>query len=273
MAGARVWSSDAMESGPLGGTLVELVARLHRRETIEDVMPSDFVPELFLRAVVRADDPAVSLEDSARAQRLLNKRTAEASALCVCSGSARARDEVEFEAWIAEARENMEPGLGDEFLVDAVRRLLNKEQFVDCHRALKALKDVVSTGRAVSAPEDDTLRPELEEDDAALTKFWQILLAADGDRPGKDRLRVFATLAESRAFPACTCTQYGSDARQPSADAVRGYYIRLMAGRDWRAAEAIAEFPQTYRVIQEAIAAAAAKTAASPGLESARDLH
>ena len=81
--------------------LAQLVAEIHHESRIEDITPSDFSADAFLRAVVATQDPAVLLKNRATARRLLTKRRKNRPWSCTCFATRSAsRDDLELQDWI-----------------------------------------------------------------------------------------------------------------------------------------------------------------------------
>jgi hypothetical protein len=104
------------------------------------------------------------------------------------------------------------------------------------------------------------------EDDPATRRFWRTLLSKSVRITAKQRLRVFEALDELGVLPRCTCRKDDPHlALVEEEDLRRAYIIRLVGRRHYRAALAIARFPETFYAVRDAVDA---KVAAADAAES-----
>jgi hypothetical protein len=237
------------------------VAWLHSRPKIEAIAAFELDPESFLRAIVITADPLVTTRDRLRARRMLTRRRAERSPMCVCFATLKARDEIELRKWIDEYRESgAEVSKADAADAAAVRQLARGDGTL-LHRnwrryweAVEAFNEVVRLGVARARGELTRARGEedSEEGDPAVKPFWRIVLSPDETLLPHERLKAFAALEEMNVLPRCTCDQK----KTIEAEAWGTYVIRMVAQKHYRAAAFIASYPETYLAVRDAVDAA-----------------
>jgi hypothetical protein len=261
------------ETAEDGETVVEevepflaTVARFHSRDSIELIQPADFDAEMFLRAVIQTRDPAVSLDDRLRARKLLTKRREQRAEFCVCSATLKTRDEIEFRGWIDEARHaGLEVHSDDAYMATLTRRLASGEQlepYFRYKRTTRAFEVTMEEGvQRVRGPggSDDTQK---RAQDGTEAPFWKALLSPKPRVTLRQRLKSFSALEEAGALPACTCDRTKEWLAELRDDALFAYIIRSVGQRHYRAAVVIAQFPETYFAVREAIDARVASATA-----------
>jgi hypothetical protein len=261
----RLPASFEPELGPQEGppvTLPERIAFQHGRESLELVSPEEFDPELFLATIVESDDPTVSVDDQIQARTMLARWHAQHGDFCACFTTRPANDGAEFRGWIEELRE---PGVTeherDAEFAENVRALSRGERLEPRRMYAKtsaALQAVVAEGvKRATAPQTDAAKTEqtfvLDE------KIWRAMLSSDPRTALRQRLKAFGALEKADAFRRCNCgAPKPKDRRlfEETFDSALAYLIRIVGGRDHRAAMAAVEFPEVYLAVRDAVEAA-----------------
>jgi hypothetical protein len=239
-------------------SLSKAIAAQHSRTSLELVGPRELDPEYFLTAIITAPERLVSIDDRLRARTLLTARIRRRSEACLCFSGLRAQDGLTFWQWIDELREaGLEPDEADEHLAGIVRRFAagaRPEPWAAYRRTEQAIRDVVEVElhRARGEPETVTKR-FTGQNDPALTPFWAILLSADEEVTAKDRLKAFVALEKAGALLECTCAPEPARLTEDKRDIARAYFIRLVAGRHYRAAVARVRYPETYLALRDTV--------------------
>ena len=231
------------------------IASAHGRDSIEEVRPCDLDGELFLRAVIL--NRSVRERDKLRALKLLMRRRSTRPELCVCSSTLVAHDAIQFRQWIAGARgAGLEPHKDDQAVAAVVRKLAAGERLESSwalyRKTSEALERVIA--EAVADPEQQDEEWDSLENDPVVKPFWQRLLSPDEKVSAKVRLDCFDALDELGAIRRCTCER-GERGQLPElrADELRAYVIQVVVQAHYRAALAVAQFPQTYLAVRDAI--------------------
>jgi len=251
---AQVVAAKADEKEVEQRSLVEEVALSHGHPTIKWLWPRQFDPESFLAAVIRSRDPSVRVNDRLRARRMLTRRTKDRPYACVCISTLRARNELQLREWIREAEDLLAPEADDPVIAALVRRLAAGEAIQPWHayeKTEKAFRHVVEQGCDRARGVEEAAR-WTGEDTSVIRPFWNILLSPDTEVTAHDRLMAFAALDDEDALPRCTCSP--SARRSGSGlDERRAMTIRLVAQKHLRASLHIAEYPETFLAVRDAI--------------------
>jgi len=246
------------EEQPEQETLPQTIALAHDRREIGLLAPAEFVPELFLEAVIRTRDSTVRTDDRLKARRMLTKRTRNRPVTCVCSTSGfRAQNHLYFKEWVIDIAEaGMQPKRDDRTFAAVVRRIAAGETLLpwsDFAQTAEAVGDVLreeeKRARGAKAP-----HPLTEEQDQTISPFWRMALARDVGVTASARLKAFAALDEEGVLPRCTCkpSQRDDFHRQPT-DAWRAFIIRVTRKETYVAALYVARYPETYLAVRDAI--------------------
>ena len=235
--------------------LAQLVAEIHHESRIEDITPSDFSADAFLRAVVATQDPAVLLKNRATARRLLTKRRKNRPWSCTCFATRSARDDLELQDWIEEAREaGLRAAPVDAELAAIVRKFVAGERPPEWHYykyRLTAIDAVLAEeAQRLADPAAYSSRRNTMVDDAAVRPFWEVLLAEDA--LVGDRLEAFRALDDLDAFGVCTCGTPERVFPEQEFDQTCGYYLRLLLLRNHRGAFMRVQLPETYLALRNA---------------------
>jgi len=255
--------------------VLDTVAAFHQKESIDQLQPADFDPEVFLRALVLTSDRLVRTKDRLRTRRILSRWGRKRADYCTCSATLKARDETELRAWVVELEEaGVRPTRDDAEIAAAVRKLASGDRLEPWsfyRRVHQAVEHVIRTGaEAASADAAPDKRDRGSRIDPALGYFWDILLSADGRIPVKERLDAFAALEEADAFPACTCRREDLWLAEDKYDASAAFVIRMVAQNHYRAAIYIARYPKTYVAVRDAIDDAILRARADDGNAAGR---
>lgn len=243
--------------------LLEEIGLRHQRESLELIAPDEFDPALFLAAIVKSDDPTVSVDERIRARTTLTRWRAGRTVWCACFTTRAARDGAEFRGWIDELSEvGLLQMKGDAELAEVVRALARGERlepWMMYAETWKATEAVVRAGveHAVSATRNGN-QPNAKRTDALDAPLWRTMLSADVRISLRQRLKTFDALDKADAFRHCTCG--GSEPKfqlsEEKRDSTRAYIVKLVGGRHYRAAGAAVRFPETYLAVRDAIDAA-----------------
>ncbi len=276
-------SADASESQEISETFLQALAASHFRESVKLIRPRDFDPETFLQTVVETLDPVVRFEDKRRARQLLTKRRRRRPEHCVCWTTLMAGDEAELRNWINKARAGgVQCHEQDAWLASVVRRLasqgrLDDEPFSNYRRTWWAVQKAVEVGVARINGRDrgeGLATRRTQERDGAVRPFWTALLSPSARVTPRRRLEAFASLDELGALPECTCDPDEGKLREEERhDASRAYVIRSVAQRHHRAATVIAEFPETFHAVRDAIDAKVAADERAQSVEKAESVE
>jgi hypothetical protein len=237
--------------------LADSIAGHHFRASISELRPEEVDPEAYLAAVVINE--GVPLKQRLRARRLLTSRKRRRSSHCVCFSTLTARDEIELRLWVNEARAVTQQHEEDPWLASLVRAVTRGEQLEPwpAYRfTIGAVQAAVAEGARRARPDqtERDVRDRTEQSVPTVRPFWKILLSDDAMVSASERLQAFEALEDVGAFPECNCREERGDAlEEVRYDALRAYYIRLVAGRSYRGALVRAQFQETYFAIREAI--------------------
>ncbi|MBA2440562.1 MAG: hypothetical protein H0V50_07805 [Thermoleophilaceae bacterium] len=100
----QVVVADEVAAAPSFSLAETIVALPGRRGREEKLAPHEFDAELFLYSVIVTDDPMSTRRDRLRARRMLTRRRRAQPLGCTCIATLRARDAVDFRAWVDELR-------------------------------------------------------------------------------------------------------------------------------------------------------------------------
>ena len=258
----RSAGGDAVSDDAVPGPLPVTLAWLHGRPTLDAISAADVDPECFLRAIIITPDELVTTGDRLRARRMLTRRAADRASTCVCVATLKARDELELRDWIDLFREaGVEVNASDAEDAALVRRLARGDRSMVCGRnwrrywsTVEAFGEVIRLGVARSRRESVRMPggSHTRDDDAAVRPFWRTLLSPDETLAPRERVRAFAALDEMNVFPKCTCDRK----KAPLADDWGAWRIHMVTQKHYRAAGVIAQCPETYLAIRDAIDAA-----------------
>lgn len=242
------------------------IARSHFRNSVVDISPEEFDPDLFLRAIITCDDPAITRADRKRGRRLLTQLESERYEFCTCRATPAAQDEYEMRDWITDFRErdgrpDQKIEKLDAVLAAQVRRLANGDELDEpapyyYERRKEAVADAVER-LAHSAHIDPASQAKRQQNtrskEPTVRRSWVELLAADDAVTPKVRLDAFVELRELDVLPQCIC----KPPRNVHLDEVRydeqdAHIIRLVAHNTRAAARYIAAFPKTACAVQDA---------------------
>jgi hypothetical protein len=254
-------SDDEQDSPP--APLPVTLARAHLRATIEEVAAAELDPEAYLRAFIISSDPIVTTRDRLRARRMLTRREADTALVCVCIATLMARDELELRNWIDQYREQVGAEVskydtGDAAIVRHLaqgdRSMLHGPNWQKYQSAAKALDAVVRLGVARARGEAIRARDTRDtyEGDSAVAPFWRLVLSPDETVAPRERLNAFTALEEMSALPSCSCDRKkGTEGGDWVA-----HTIHLVAQKHYRAVPLIAQNPETYLAVRDAVDAA-----------------
>lgn len=233
-----------------------MIADLHSRPDITDLKPDELDLEPYLRAFILTDDRSVTTKDRRRARRLLTARFDSRPQTCMCFTTLLARDDIEFQTWIDEARaDGTSPDSSDEALAACVRRLElgERSDLPLVHDKMKAaLEAVITDVRNRSKGTVKPKRRELLVDEPAVAPFWKTVLSSDPTIRPIDRLDAVEALDELNVLERCTCNRPAQMLSEHRVDAWAAYVIRTVGQRHHRAALVVARFPSTFVAVRTA---------------------
>ncbi len=232
------------------------MAEVHKVAPGKILTPSIFDPEVFLYWVVTSDDPATTTADRLRARKLLTKRRRAQPATCTCIATLRASDALEFRDWVDAARAT---GAGtapyDAWLAARVRAVARGDldeagPYYSRRRMVEAVEAVVAAATSTAAAD----RNQSDELDPAEKPFWDTLVSRSRRTRTKERLDAFVALDELEVIARCRCdAPKERELVELRADALEAYIVRMVAANHYRAALVVAEHPETYLAVRDAI--------------------
>ena len=255
-------------------TVAQTIARCHRRDPDTLLEPARVEAESYLRAIIVTPDPRVTFDDRLRARRLLTQRARQRGPRCVCSATLIPQDDFEFRQWIDEVRASEPGSIEDDPYIATLVRLVaggsRLEPWFRFQRTWYAIIETIESG-ADRIHGSSTQDPRnTGEDDPAIRRFWTMLLTRSTRVTAKQRLKAFHALDELGVLPRCTCTETEAELPELDEDLRRAWIIRSVGRRHYRAATAVAFFPETYHAVRDAIdakVAAALDTGERPQVE------
>jgi hypothetical protein len=232
--------------------LHEEVARAHYRESLADVSPEYFDADTFLACISDSDDPGVTFNDRAKASKLLTQAGNDRHPRCTCHTTLTARNAIEMRDWIREWQTRIRPSGADPLLAALVRTIARGDTAnisYPHHRMTIQAVETVKTD-AAAGPAGPT--PARVQTDRTVMRFWQILLSDDPAVTPKRRLQAFATLRDAGAFAPCTCPATEPlHLQEARIDNECASIVKTLVKKNLRAAETIAQYPETFTALQD----------------------
>ena len=235
-------------------SLCLLIAKAHHERLISDIAPADVSGDLYLRAVIVTTDSSVLMKHRTLARKLLTQREKNRPWGCACFATRSARDDLELQDWIEEAREvGLRPVRYDARLAAIVRKVAAGERPQDIYRFRLRCDAInyVLLEQAERVNDDSRRRRVTQEDDEAVAPFWKALLSEETAM--EDRLSAFRALDELEALGTCRCGAPERVLEEREFDQKCAYALRLLPLRNYRAAFLRVQLPETFLALQAAI--------------------
>ena len=234
-----------------------MIAKEHGRSSIDAVTAGELDLEVYLRCVIMTKDRTVTSDDRLRARRMLTTRRSNLPSTCLCFSTLAARTELELRDWIDElGKTGIEPAPNDPELAALVRQIAGGERvdpWTYFRRTEQAVHDVIAPA-AGNAGHGQADRTSTGETDGAIAPFWQTVLSPDSQVTARKRLQALRALDEIGVLPRCTCEpEPKHQLVEHRRDAWFAYTVCLVARKHYRAAMHIAEYPETYLAVRDAI--------------------